>query len=675
MSETPERPEGVPAEATWSPNDNEWIVAPRDDEQREHGLVRYFRPDGTLCCETEHVHGTPHGMFKRFHETGDVSREGRFVEGTLEGTNVFLRCEGETSESFPRGLGPDVWRAEMDFEGGQIVGGRLYNRDGARVLEDGSPYPERPAGVPEAAHYQARSERWVEGTADDNGDRLGTWRWWSREGKLVETHDYVDGELSGKVVEHDEVDGELAAEFTYVEGEKHGPYAGRAALGEYRDERIVHERGHYEHDLATGEWVLSDARGTDIAVVDLGPRRDEETLARSPVFADEEKEPSHWLEAAKVLKTERRSGEHLAALARAVAAGENVGALRAALEDHCLPLSEQAAADGFERISDADDLAVLLTGLARGAAPAPTLRRLAILLDQRHISRAALDFVDAALALAPDAKEFLFTRSLVLMSLGYAEEAKSAAEALAEVEGAQGRFLLDYLAVLFPSFDFWPGKETPETYYEGLPDGPDQSLEAIRETIKRYAVRLLRVRKAMLERADETVPWMLPDISALLDGAGEPELREYRFEIEDPDDPDEPFVIDVDETLDPAGEEIPALLRLARNDWNAICWLCWACGLDQVALPDEIAPREGFDQAAGMSAQRLWRCRDKVHMGGRGAASQGIPGFQWEGLDIDELHPAVAQMAEAQYAEMQAMFYWLTNKEHQSPWQDNLRGS
>jgi len=36
---------------------------------------------------------------------------------------------------------------------------------------------------------------------------------------------------------------------------------------------------------------------------------------------------------------------------------------------------------------------------------------------------------------------------------------------------------------------------------------------------------------------------------------------------------------------------------------------------------------------------------------------------------------AVAQMAEAQYAEMQAMFYWLTNSEHHSPWQDNLRGS
>jgi hypothetical protein len=62
-------------------------------------------------------------------------------------------------------------------------------------------------------------------------------------------------------------------------------------------------------------------------------------------------------------------------------------------------------------------------------------------------------------------------------------------------------------------------------------------------------------------------------------------------------------------------------------------------------------------------------------MRGMGAQMQGIPGFEWEGIDIDALPGALTSMAASEYEEMQALMYWLTDDEVRSPWQDNLRGS
>jgi hypothetical protein len=189
----------VPAEAHWDESDNEWVLPERDGAGEFHGVVKYWRPDGTLCCATDFVHGTPHGGYRRYHENGEVSREGNFVTGKLHGTDRFHRSTGETTENFPHGLGHAVVRAEMDYEMGRIVAARAYDERGNQCMEDGSPFPEsRPGGLPEAAHFRKREAdgeyRWVHGDVIDNNDgtisRVGLWRWWSPEGVLVEETSY-----------------------------------------------------------------------------------------------------------------------------------------------------------------------------------------------------------------------------------------------------------------------------------------------------------------------------------------------------------------------------------------------------------------------------------------------------------------------------------------------------
>ena len=200
MHTDPHKPPSLPATAYWEPKDNEWVVAERNTAGRFHGLVTYYRPDGTRCCATEHHDGTPHGAFTRYHENQEPSRTGRFVDGVLQGTNVFSRSTARTTENFPAGLGLHIWRCELDFVDGKTTDGRLFDREGRRVMEDGTPFPtERPAGVSASAHFKkgdGDEYGWVDGsTAEIDGDwvKVGTWRWWTSDGTLAREERYLAG--------------------------------------------------------------------------------------------------------------------------------------------------------------------------------------------------------------------------------------------------------------------------------------------------------------------------------------------------------------------------------------------------------------------------------------------------------------------------------------------------
>jgi hypothetical protein len=204
------------------------VLPEKNAADQFHGLVKWWRPDGTLCCATDHVDGKPHGSFTRFHENGEPSRTGIFVRGTLHGVNVFTRSTAHTTENFPSGLGKHIWRCEMDFVDGTMAEGRLYDRDGRRVMEDGAPFPtERPNGVPAAAHFRkpegTTDYRWVHGETrkvDDEWPRIGVWRYWTEAGVLVREEPYENGVLHGMVRIYDEDDGRLLEEERYEAGER-----------------------------------------------------------------------------------------------------------------------------------------------------------------------------------------------------------------------------------------------------------------------------------------------------------------------------------------------------------------------------------------------------------------------------------------------------------------------
>ncbi len=190
-----EKPEFVDENAWWSSSDKEWVLGAKDDAGEFHGLVTYWRPDGSLVNHCNFEHGTPNGVYKRYHQSGEISRQGIFEAGRIHGTDVFTRSDDETTENFPSGLSEHVWRAEMDMVNGSMVAGRLYNRKGQQVGEDGEPCPERPRDVPHEAVYSSTSGRWVLGKTGESYKRAGLWQFYTQEGWVEQETVYEDGEI------------------------------------------------------------------------------------------------------------------------------------------------------------------------------------------------------------------------------------------------------------------------------------------------------------------------------------------------------------------------------------------------------------------------------------------------------------------------------------------------
>lgn len=660
MSRAPKRPESVPAKARWVAEDNEWEVGTLDGEGRRQGAFTYWRPDGTKVNECRFVDGRPHGPFQRFHENGEVSQDGEFQDGQLHGTRRWFACDAPTTERMHEGgVSEAVRRSEMDYVDGRVVGVRHFDASGRRVTPSGEPYPDKPASVDDGAEFRPDEDAWTTGQADERtAARLGRWRIWTRDGVLREDSAWANGQRHGPATLH-------------VVGPS--PFA---------DARVVCQQATFDDGQPAGVWKLLDASGAVVRTVDFGDPHALDAAPRLEAFADVGRTPDEWLALAHARFAAGAVAEGLCLSARAAAAARSPGPLLDALGARARPMAPEAAATLAEEA--AAEPPALATALVRGAEPSAVLRKLAVALDQALHSRAALDYVNAALLLAPEKLDFLFTRALVLMSLGLDAQAERDASDLASAQPEQAEFLLDYLRFLFPRFDFWPGKEAPQTYYSGLPQAPVRSLDEVRAVAQKLASRLQAIRRALLEKVTPAVPWLLPDVSALLpDGpvaleSGSLEVTAGIGQDEDggeDEEADERDSVDFDETVEVDGADVPTLVRLARADWNALAWLCWSAGLDRVALPSALAPPDDFAQAAGMSAQRLWRARDQRVFGGRNARAQDIPSFEWEGADIGALHPNLASIAEQQYAEMKALFLWLSDAAVKSPWQDGLRGS
>lgn len=251
---TPDRPETVPADATFSESDNEWVLVAKDGDGRAHGEATYWRPDGTLVNRCMMAHGTPHGGYKRYHENGEVSREGTFVNGRLHGTDSYYRTDEQTTESFPSGLGRQVWRAEMDMAHGRVVSARAFLRDGRPCTETGEPYPARPEAVPEAAVYSAEGGRWLVGTTDENVARDGLWQFYNAEGGLVQEIEYEHGsERWNRWYSHPE---EALAAIALREG-RPGDAAAAA--------RRLYDRADSDPDVAVAGALLLRCLGDDPA--------------------------------------------------------------------------------------------------------------------------------------------------------------------------------------------------------------------------------------------------------------------------------------------------------------------------------------------------------------------------------------------------------------------------
>ncbi len=137
------RPAGVPADSRWNAGEEQWELGEKR-KGKNVGSWRWFRPDGTLACESSFDDGgLLHGKFSRHHPDGSPSRVGTFSHGQHIGKESFYRCQSPkkpSSEHFPVDV-RSVVRVVIDHDADDDQM-RYYDAKGRETTVAGVPLSE-----------------------------------------------------------------------------------------------------------------------------------------------------------------------------------------------------------------------------------------------------------------------------------------------------------------------------------------------------------------------------------------------------------------------------------------------------------------------------------------------------------------------------------------------------
>ena len=677
----PERPAGVPEGGFWNPEIGGWEVSRLSAQGVREGECLFYRPDGSLQSRCGFVAGVREGPFAMFHPDGTVSRQGTFIGGRAEGIVQAYPGVGAGAEPLRSCcVPPGAARLDLLYEKGDLVQEIFYDADARPVLADGRPWPARPSGVPDDAEYDEAATQWAR-------RRTELHRFWTDAGVLTSEIAFAQGVR--RAVRTFDVAGRLeeACDLS-PEGARHGAFvrcfrAGQTENeGPYADLRIREERGTFERGQVVGRWSFLDAGGVELRRADRGVSFAEGAEATSPAFAPgaggaARGTAEDWWALSGALRSEGRVREALCAAARAAVRDGDRAALERALAIDVVPLAPALAAQRGDAIEHSVEVKVssILDALVCGADAASAFRALAAVLP--GVSAAAVDFVEASLLLAPDRKTIHLTRALVRLQRGDEAGARADLVVVAAQSPDAATLLIGQMQTVLRPFDDWPARERllPDPLLADLGAGLVRELEEVRAAVAVYATRIRRVRAAVQALIGTGAPpvWLPPDLSALLPG-GPVALRREKVSIDLGDgETVETAEAEIVEEIATDGLGVPALLAEAQADWGALSWLCWSVGLDRVALPEALAEPPLFAVAMKTIVTRCWRAQDRLKTGGLLARANGVPGFAWQGIDIDALPQHLAQAAAEEYLRARSVFLWLADPDAVSPFQVDLR--
>jgi hypothetical protein len=683
----PRRPAAVPHGAEWDAEVGKWEVTCRDAAGVRDGECLHYRNDGTLYSRSRVVAGVREGAFAIYHRNGGVAREGRYVAGRLDGTVTAYASDDPAGEKLRTCcVPPGAARLSERWRSGDFLLEVFYDGQGRAILSDGRLCPVRPAELPELAQFDESRGGWALRSRELD-------RFWNVDGGLTE--EVVHGEGGARIIRRFDGGGGLVQENGVgAEDRLDGPFFRRLAGADpspYADARVRQERGAYADGQAVGVWRYLDDGGNLVREIDCGVAFRDGADARSLTAAPDD---GDWWSRARALVADGHVREALVAAARGAVAGRDRAALERFRAEHTVRLNADSEAQWGAALAQSTDAtaATILNALVCGADAAASYRTLASVLP--GTDAAASDLVEASLLLAPDRRLTHLTRALLRFQRGDVAGALADADVVAGESTEAAESLRSYGAMIFRRFDDWPGREpfAPDPELEGVTLELTHVVDDVRHLVAVYATRIARSRAAIRalaerepgeqrkqgeqrEQALGEAAWWPPETSHLLP-SGPVALRRETITCDpDPDAAADatPETIELDEELVTAGAAVPTLLAAAHADWAALSWLCWGVGLRDVGLPDGVEPPADLAAAMKLFVRRTWRIKDRLGSGSLISRSQGVPGFEWQGVDIDALPRHLAEVAAAEYVAVRSMFLWLAGPDALSPFQDDIR--
>ncbi len=169
------------------------------------GLRRWWYENGQLEQEENSVNGKEEGLIRLWHENGELKQEGNYVNGKAEGLyvrwyeNGQLNQEGNYLNGEMEGL-LRTWyengqqRSEGNYLNGKLEGLlRLWHENG-QLQDEGNYLNFKREGLFRSWYENGQLKQ--EGN-HVNGEREGLWRLWHENGQLNQEGDYLNGKREG----------------------------------------------------------------------------------------------------------------------------------------------------------------------------------------------------------------------------------------------------------------------------------------------------------------------------------------------------------------------------------------------------------------------------------------------------------------------------------------------
>ncbi len=692
LSNVPLKPISVPEGARWIESDEEWEHGEIDHNQQKQGQFKYWRKDGTLANECYYKNDKPHGEFLRFHESGEVSQSGTFVDGHIDGERVFVRTDSATTEKFVQGVDKRVWKCIMTYDHGKLTGARAFDKDGNELTPEGDPLPQKPSHLPAAATYNTQQEVFFEGAFNNDGSgdknrfKVGEWRYWDKMGNLGKVEHYNDqGELHGEfqvfytdgTIQHQgqyqegrkegewksfyedgtvqqrdffesnkktgtcikySEDGEINEGYTFKDGKRHGKYFRSVPENVCPIPEVVYKVGEYVNDKRVGVVAYVDKDNKVLRSYDIGQSANHEEISASILLDNQVHTADFWRQLKKKHIQNKDMVEALICAVREAAATEHVYPIYDFLRFFCVPLSYEVAV-GYE--------SNMLQSMEHVTRMAPIERACGVsivsfcesILDG---ARPDMLFRQCAILLDQSLKSVVaydFIRASQLLqpdnySLCFTSSLICMSLGLFEEAEEEAKKMLqvneDDGLFLRHYLSFLSSSN------EFFPLG--SSINGFLPPKVQGNIEICRKLDDFVDQFDFFLARIMKVRSKLISlGVAEDErwlvkdLSQYFLkEVRDWNEVELPPECDVETD----GIFLPDLVRLMKQDWAALTTLCYLAGLNEFARPSKIEPPQEFAKFASLMVDFMDVCF-RTH------EDQSIPDvdYEWRGIKLKDMRP------------------------------------
>lgn len=219
----------------------------------QNGAEKKYNFNKSLFSEINYVDGQPVGTHKTFFSNGNLKESGQYENGLFQGDFKTFYSDGSlASESnFDKGdfNGPYKFfdtdgklHYEYDYNKGKIIAFIFYKKDGS-IIDKGS----KKGGEFFYKGYTPQEILNIEGLYDVKGGKTGKWNFYTSNGVLEFTGNYLEDLTVGEYREYF-LNGETKAISNYENGNLSGYYV------EYHPNEKMKSQGWYKDNLRVGEW-------------------------------------------------------------------------------------------------------------------------------------------------------------------------------------------------------------------------------------------------------------------------------------------------------------------------------------------------------------------------------------------------------------------------------------